>query len=102
MSKGPKEPGAKRRSVFVEELSRQAAHLEELNAGLEGTVEELQAALTGLVEACESGSTSRYIEALGRARRLLDELTAVPHQKQAEEAAKVEGSNPRRKQPQPS
>ena len=47
MSKQPKEPGAKRRLVFVEEMSRQAAHLEELNAGLEGTVEELQAALTG-------------------------------------------------------
>ena len=70
MSKDPKEHGAKRRLVFVEELSRQAAHLEELNAGLAGTVEELQAALAGLVEACESGSTSRYIGALGRSRRL--------------------------------
>ena len=102
MSEEPKEHGAKRRSVFLEELSRQVAHLEELNAGLEGTMGELQVALTGLVEACESGSTSRYIGAPGRARRLPDELTAVPHQRQAEEAAKVEGSDPRHKRPPPS
>ncbi len=99
MSKEPKEPGAKRRSVFVEELSRQAEPLEELNAGLEGTVDELQAALTGLVEACESGATSRYIEALGRARRLLDELNAMPHQRPADEADQPERSDPGHKQP---
>ena len=102
MSTEPKEPGAKRRLVFVEELSQQVAHLEELNTGLAGTVDELHAVLTELVEACESGSTSRYIEALGSARRLLDELNAVPDQKQDEEADQPDGSDSRRRRPPPS
>ncbi len=102
MSKEPKEPGAKRRLVFVEELSQQVEHLEELNTGLTGTVEELQAALTGLVDACESGATSQYIEALGRARRLLDELNAVPHQRQADKAAQPDRLDSRHKQRPPS
>ena len=102
MSKELKEQGAKRRLVFVEELSQQVAHLEELNSGLAGTVDELHAVLTELVEACESGSTSRYIEALGRARRLLDELKAAPDQKQAKETDKPDRSNPHRRRPPPS
>ena len=93
MSTEPQEPGAKRRVIFVEELSQQVARLEELNTGLAGTVDELHAVLTELVEACESGSTSRYIEALGCARRLLDELKAVPHQRQAEEAEARSGTD---------
>ncbi|MBA3438935.1 MAG: hypothetical protein H0T92_03590 [Pyrinomonadaceae bacterium] len=102
MSKELKEQGAKRRLVFVEELSQQVARLEELNTGLAGTVDEFHAVLTQLVEACESGSTSRYIEALGRARRLLDELNAAPDQKQAEQPDKPDRSNPHRRRPPPS
>ena len=98
MSTEPNEQGAKRRLVFVEELSQQVAHLEELNTGLAGTVDELHAALTGLVEACESGSSSRYIEALGPARRLLNELKAAPDQQQAD---KRERSDSRRRRPLP-
>ena len=97
MSTEPQEQGAKRRLVFVEELSQQVTSLEELNTGLAGTVDELHAVLTQLVEACESGSTSRYIEALGRAHRLLDELKAVPHQRQAEEADQPERSDHNRR-----
>lgn len=102
MSKEPKEPAAKRRLVFVEELSQQVEHLEQLNTGLAGTVDELHAVLTELVEACEAGATSRYIEALGRARRLLDELKAAPHQKQADEAAKPDRRGSRRGRRPPS
>ncbi len=96
MSKEPTETGAKRRLVFVEELSQQVERLEQLNTGLAGTVDELQAVLTGLVEACESGATNRYIEALGSARRLLDQLNAVPDQRQADEAAQPDRSGSRR------
>ena len=102
MSTEPNEQGAKRRLVFVEELSQQVAHLEELNSGLAGTVDELHAVLSQLVEACESGSTSRYIEALGRARRLLVELNVVPDQRQVEEADQLDRSDHNRRRPPPS
>lgn len=72
MSDKTPESKPKKRLVFVEELSEQVNRLEATNAGLVGTVDELHAALRELVEACESGGTSRYIEALGGARRLLD------------------------------
>ncbi len=68
---------AKRRLVFVEELSEQVNKLEAVNVKLVSEMNETRSALRYLVEACEAGGTSRYMEALGRARRLLDEFDAV-------------------------
>jgi len=42
----------------------------------------LRSALRELVEACEAGGTSRYMEALGGARRLLDELDGTQNVKE--------------------
>ena len=77
MSDKTPKPTPKRRLVFVEDLSEQVEHLETTNTGLAGTVDELYATLRELVEACEAGGTSRCIEALGIARRLLVELDAA-------------------------
>ncbi len=65
---------AKRRLVFVEDLSEQVKNLERDKEKLASEAGELRSALRELVEACEAGGTSRYMEALGGARRLLDEL----------------------------
>ena len=65
---------AKRRLVFVEDLSEQVKNLERDKENLTSEAAELRSALRELVEACEAGGTSRYMEALGGARRLLDEL----------------------------
>ncbi len=68
---------AKRRLVFVEDLSEQVKNLERDKENLMSEAGELRSALKELVEACEAGGTSRYMEALGGARRLLDELDAA-------------------------
>ena len=68
---------AKRRLVFVEDLNDQVKNLERDKEKLISEVGELRNALRELVEACEAGGTSRYMEALGRARRLIDELDAA-------------------------
>ncbi len=68
---------AKRRLVFVEDLSEQVKNLERDKGKLASEAGELRSALKELVEACESGGTSRYMESLGRARRLLDRLDAT-------------------------
>ncbi len=65
---------AKRRLVFVQDLSEQVKNLERGKENLTSEAGELRSALRELVEACEAGGTSRYMEALGGARRLLDEL----------------------------
>ncbi len=65
---------AKRRLVFVEDLSEQVKNLERVKLNLTSEAGELRSALRELVEACEAGGTSRYMESLGSARRLLDEL----------------------------
>lgn len=67
----------KRRLVFVEDLSEQVKNLELDKEKLTSEAGELRNALRELVEACEAGGTSRYMESLGRARRLLDELDAA-------------------------
>ncbi len=68
---------AKRRLVFVEDLSEQVKNLELDKEKLTSEAGELRSALRELVEACEAGGTRHYIEALGRARKLLDELDAA-------------------------
>ncbi len=68
---------AKRRLVFVEDLSEQVKNLELDKEKLTSEAGKLRNALRELVEACEAGGTSRYMESLGRARRLLDELDAA-------------------------
>ncbi len=68
---------AKRRLVFVEDLSEQVKNLERDKENLMSEAGEFRSALKELVEACEAGGTSRYMEALGGARRLLDELDAA-------------------------
>lgn len=68
---------AKRRLVFVEDLSEQVKNLERDKEQLAGEANELRCALKELVEACEADGTSRYIEALGGARGLLDRLDAT-------------------------
>ncbi|MBA3712353.1 MAG: hypothetical protein H0W76_07865 [Pyrinomonadaceae bacterium] len=101
MSDKTPEPKPKRCLVFVEELSREVERLKATNAGLAGTVDELHAALLKLVEACEAGGTSRYIEALGRARRLLDVLDAAQKEKppsEVEKPNKSSASRPARRQ----
>ncbi len=65
---------AKRRLVFVEDLSEQVKNLERDNEKLAREADEMRNALKELVVACEAGGTSRYMEALGRARGLLDKL----------------------------
>ncbi len=65
---------AKRRLVFVEDLSEQVKNLERVREKLTSELGELRSALKGLVEACEAGGTSRYMEALVGARGLLDRL----------------------------
>ncbi len=65
---------AKRRLVFVEDLSEQVKNLERDKLNLTSEAGELRSALRELVEACEAGGTSRYMEALGSARRVIDEL----------------------------
>lgn len=72
MSNNTHEPKAKRRLLFVEDLDVQVKQLERTNAQLTSAATELRDALRELVEACEAGGTSRYISAVGRARRLLD------------------------------
>ena len=67
---------AKPRLVFVEDLSEQVKDLERDKGQLTSEADELRSALKELVEACEAGGTSRYMEALGRARGLLDRLDA--------------------------
>ncbi len=68
---------AKRRLVFVEDLSEQVKNLELDKEKLARESDELRSALRELVEACEAGGTSRYMKSLGRARRLLDEHNAA-------------------------
>ncbi len=66
-----------RHLVFVEDLSEQVKELERDKENMTREVNETRSALRELVEACEAGGTSRYMEALGHARRLLDELDAA-------------------------
>jgi len=73
---------AKRRLVFVEDLSEQVKNLERDKENLTSEAGELRSALRELVEACEAGGTSRYMEALGGARRLLDELDGTQNVKE--------------------
>ncbi len=68
---------AKRRVVFVEDLSERVKNLERDKLKLTSEAGELRRALRELVEACEAGGTSRYMEALGGARGLLDRLVAA-------------------------
>ncbi len=60
--------------MFVEDLSEQVKNLERDKLNLTSEAGELRSALRELVEACEAGGTSRYMEALGSARRVIDEL----------------------------
>ncbi len=64
----------KSRLVFVEDLSEQVRSLAAVNEKLTSERDEARNVLRELVEACEAGGTSLYMEALGRACRLLDEL----------------------------
>ena len=68
---------AKRRLVFVEDLSEQVKNLERDKENLTSEAGELRSALKELVEACEAGGTSHYMEALSGARGLLDRLDAT-------------------------
>jgi len=73
---------AKRRLVFIEDLSEQVKNLERDKENLTSEAGELKSVLRELVEACEAGGTSRYMEALGGARRLLDELDGTQNVKE--------------------
>jgi len=66
------QPKARRRLVFVEDMHEQVKQLEQENRELTAISDELRSVLEELVKACEAGGTVRYMQALGRARRLLD------------------------------